>query len=434
MYNSPWCRDWAPLMSQQLRLRDLIQISGHDISSKCSMYYTLHVSPMSSPVYTSELVEPHTIVDWNEIINCPQLSTSSARSVCIRVWEKCENCEGHSKNDKIIFLWGVYFSGLVQINRHDAKLKKNSLIFHMKGGYFTSLNCVLDHGEHEDSLTDQKNVLEPLCDSDSISVNGNGVSLALPIISKKSPDYSGTVSPKSPITPNYFEGSPAKSQIFDSPANVSNESYPNLDELRKRFLEMDFSRSETQVSYKVDKLLKLQNKQRQIKYRKEQAKVLVDQICTKSAYCLNLELIANKPFFYEPQKQPGMGKALSRLLSSQKEPPKPETLLKAQELRRKIECAKFKCKMLRQERDSQRQVNKKNEVTSAKLTDENIEMESWILNSFRSLSRESDKIEDDKSMLLIQREMFLNLKMALFEAKRTLLKELNEIYCIVKVK
>lgn len=427
MYNSPWCRDWVPLMSQQLRLRDLIQISGHDIRSKCSLYYTLHLSPKSSPIYTSEQVEPHSIVDWPEIINCPQLSNSS-RSVCVRVWENCENCEGQTKKDKIIFLWGVYFSGLVQINRHDAKLKTNSLVFHMKGGYFTSLDFVLDHREQEDSSTDQKNVLEPLCDNG----NGNG-SLALPIISKKSPDYSGTVSPKSPITPTYFEGSPAKSQTYESPANISNESDPNLDDLRKRFLEMVFTRSETQVSYKIDKLLRLQDKQRQIKYRKEQAKVLVDQICTKSAYCLNLELIANKPFFFEPQKQPGMGRALSRLLSAQKEPPKPETLLKAQDLRRKIECAKFRCRMLNAERESQRRVNKRNEVISGKLTDENIEMESWILNSFRSLSRESEKIEDEKRMLLVQREMYLNLKMALFEAKKTLLKELNEIYCIVKV-
>lgn len=71
------CRQWTPLFSQQvqilsshlcstliitflfkLRLRHLYQIMGYNLTSdkQGSFYYTLHLTPMCAPFYTSEKV------------------------------------------------------------------------------------------------------------------------------------------------------------------------------------------------------------------------------------------------------------------------------------------------------------------------------------------------------------------------------------------
>lgn len=69
----PRCKEWLPLATSQLRLRNLIQIlafsirrdgqsadsskglKGNDDNSKSeSYYYTLHSTTMSAPFYTSE--------------------------------------------------------------------------------------------------------------------------------------------------------------------------------------------------------------------------------------------------------------------------------------------------------------------------------------------------------------------------------------------
>lgn len=60
--SAPRYKVWLPLATQQLRLRSLIQIIGHNLKAhvkcdKCWFYYTLHRTVMSSPLYTSELID-----------------------------------------------------------------------------------------------------------------------------------------------------------------------------------------------------------------------------------------------------------------------------------------------------------------------------------------------------------------------------------------
>lgn len=63
--------------------------------------------------------------------------------IVVRVWR-------HSANeDTAVTVWGVYFSGLSYIGPHilpqeGLTFAKNTLIFYMHGGYFTSTECLLN--------------------------------------------------------------------------------------------------------------------------------------------------------------------------------------------------------------------------------------------------------------------------------------------------
>lgn len=99
----PRCREWLPLSTQQLRLRNLQAIQGVNIeiqtngspnssSPYCSytqtmLYYTLHDHPENEPFYQSEKValRKHLHVKWAEI-QCPEILKSNANCVCIKVW------------------------------------------------------------------------------------------------------------------------------------------------------------------------------------------------------------------------------------------------------------------------------------------------------------------------------------------------------------
>lgn len=63
--------------------------------------------------------------------------------IVIRVWEHGEN------EDNIVTVWGVYFSGLSYIGpqiptEQLSKFSKNTLVFYMHGGYFTSSEYLLN--------------------------------------------------------------------------------------------------------------------------------------------------------------------------------------------------------------------------------------------------------------------------------------------------
>lgn len=416
----PRCRNFEPLVTSQMRLRNLIKISGTNFhcdgdDKKILLYYTLHLSAFSKPFYTSEKLDYRSNLDWLEI-NCQQLQNSAHKFICVRVWRKdiktkiqTDLCNDGS-SDKMLFLWGVYFSGLVPVeDRKDVKFKDNTMLFHLDGGCFTSSEQIL-----EDSIPDtQLN-----CDhnSDKYSSVSN---------------FSITIGSNSKLSPDMTASSPPRS--IDSGANGSGtvmEIIHALKHLRVRYAQLEFPKNEIQPSYTVERLLQIQDIQRRIKLKQESSKMLADRICTKSAACLNLELIMSKPIFYEPQKQPGMGRTLSRLIAQQQAPPKPETILKVHELRVKIECARFRLKLLAQERDRSRVYNKSLELKREKLKDENTETETMTWNNLRTLSRESLKIHQDK--LALQRDVFANMKLALNETKRCLLRELNEIYKVTK--
>ncbi|XP_014286983.1 UV radiation resistance-associated protein [Halyomorpha halys] len=145
-------KEWIPLVTQQQRLRNLIQVIAYNIHVKVEMmelkktkkfyyYYTLHLTAMSSPLYTSEQLESEN-PKWAEI----ELNKlyGSANGVVIRLWVHIPD-----DVDSVITVWGIYFSGLVYIGPRlsctdSSSFYPNSLILHMHGGYFTAPHCFLN--------------------------------------------------------------------------------------------------------------------------------------------------------------------------------------------------------------------------------------------------------------------------------------------------
>ncbi|KAK9511035.1 hypothetical protein O3M35_005684 [Rhynocoris fuscipes] len=145
-------KEWIPLVTQQQRLRNLIQIIAYNIQvpnevdkirtkeTKLSYYYTLHLATMSSPFYTSEKLESEN-PKWSELEI--DSANGAANGVVIRLWV-------HGiENDRVITAWGLYFSGLVYIGARLvgtdlSMLGPNTFVFHMHGGYFTGQHCFLD--------------------------------------------------------------------------------------------------------------------------------------------------------------------------------------------------------------------------------------------------------------------------------------------------
>lgn len=152
----------------------------------------------------------------------------------------------------------------------------------------------------------------------------------------------------------------------------------------------------------------------------------------KSASCLNLELIANnKAMFYRPKViNPSYGRTLNRLLTTQPEQPKPEDLLRAQELRRKIETAKFRCRFLTMERDRYKVTLRKLYDKCSKLNDENIDRESWLMDDYRELSRGRDLSLEKKTLHLSRQKSYEKIKESLIQRQHYLLGQLRDIYVI----
>lgn len=142
-------KEWIPLVTQQQRLRSLIQVIAYNIRrgekssndkkpTKCSYYYTLHLTTMSAPFYTSEKLESDN-PKWGEIeIN---EVNGAANGVVIRLW-----CHSSQDVDQIITVWGIYFSGLVYlgprlVSADPSTFLPNTIVLHMQGGYFTAPHC-----------------------------------------------------------------------------------------------------------------------------------------------------------------------------------------------------------------------------------------------------------------------------------------------------
>jgi len=147
-------KEWIPLVTQQQRLRNLMQVIAYNIRPpeelrspkkglKLSYYFTLHLSTMSSPLYSSEKLESEN-PKWAEF-DVDHLN-GSVNGVILRLWV---HCDGAGISDSVITIWGVYFSGLVYLGpklfaADPGALTANTIVFHMNGGYFTAPYCFIN--------------------------------------------------------------------------------------------------------------------------------------------------------------------------------------------------------------------------------------------------------------------------------------------------
>lgn len=426
-------------------MRSLIQISGHNIVTdhpKCSVYFTLHTTTMSAPFYTSERADIHSNIIWPEI-NCPTMVKSSLRCVCVRVWQHrppdespphvtaSENGsveEQPEEGDTQLFLWGVYFSGLVPLTRRSEKrLKANTLVFQMHGGFFTSAENILD-GDERPSPPPPHSSSSTKTPTSLFAANCiEGKKLGL--LSDKTDLLCDNSDSSSPLS---WYGGSNKSRPAVSPTPTEAET-----NLKIRYLFMEFLKSEIRPSYDVQRLLAVQERQRRIKYESESAKELTDRICMKSAYCLNLDLFADKQLVYQSSNsathnRSGMGRQLSRLLYQEREPLKPEILLKAQELRRQIELARFRSRILLHEKERIRTSIRQLQQKLHTIIDHNIEGESALMTNYRNYGREKEALYQQKLAYASEKESYRELRTKVLAARHRLLRGLNEIYCIKK--
>lgn len=508
MINRPRCRDWSPLATQQLRLRNLIQITGHNIEAEpnTSIYFTLHLTLMSAPFFTSEPLESLRNAIWSEI-NCQSIHKSTSQFVVVRVWQTSRShttehllshdvkhprrlstsgntvivndmhrndiepideqrsSNSHDK-DRVLFVWGVYFSGLIPITkRSEVKLMTNALVFYIHGGFFTSSDFILSesvqhqHKQFYQTSVQQshKGLLTKNSTNNIIATKGTTIhninttkncdSLSssrhfqneLDIRERKSTSMASASPKRHEFEHSTGRLSPSSDVIAHLPHKLNHANDTNCDEeyifndsnmLKIRFLDKEFFKWEIRRSYNVQKLLLLQEKQRIFRKKTQSANEAMEKICMKSASCLNLQLIANKGMLYRPRANPSLGRTLNKLLSVQKEQPKPEDLLRAQELRRQIEMAKFRCRFLTMERDRYKVILRKLHDKCTKISDENIEKESWLMDDYRELSRSRDATIEQRTLFMSRQKIFDKIKESLIQRQHQLIGQLRDIYVI----
>lgn len=384
----------SSLISQQFRLRDLVRITGHGFVCPTSppnhsvqFYYTLHKAADPDALFSSQkcngLVYPPLFngqttitglgVFWPDIKKDFE-PDSPRQSVVIRVWQ-CDKTKDECSENKIIACYGIHFSGLVPYSdRLLYKLRPNSLVLHTRSGYsYISPDCFTNYldTESNDSLLSGVNNSDPSPSSLSCSSTSN--------------DCTGSF-------------------------------------LHPKYKTLTVLSTTVQQCCSLDQLLKLQQSQLRLKYKRELLRSLIMEIKSKSAFCMDDEFLRLNPASfvvhhhnYQRQNHHSgqhshsagtMGKTLTRLLNMEPERVDPQTLLDAFKLRMKIEAVKVRCRMLATERDRARQHVRRLEGQRAINCDRIVETDSAIMAKYHGMSKE--------------KEQYLHLKLTLTKDLETL--------------
>ncbi|XP_078048608.1 UV-resistance associated gene [Augochlora pura] len=335
----PRYKSWLPLATQQLRLRNLVQIIGCNLKSNmqdeaCLFYYTLHRTSMSSPLYTSEAID-NANPKWSslDVPNIYATDYSTASEIIVRLWKRVT--VANTPSDVTVFTWGISFTGLAYIgpklpNNLETVLKANSLIFQFHGGYFTPMYCFIDT--------------------------------------------------------------------------------PEL----KRYLHIKISNSEIRDSYTVSKLSSLKNKMQALKQQTESVQVLRMRI-------------ASGDNFHTPKYSQS---SLNRLLQPRKvNREKKAEILK---MRKELEMARFRTKLLEQERT--RKMGELRVLTQlhSSIIEENQDYGSDLMEKYRVLNKDIERLHEWRQNQIDTRETYVQLSSQLAYRRRQIISELSLIYPIIQ--
>ncbi|XP_075153763.1 UV-resistance associated gene [Haematobia irritans] len=457
----PRCREWLPLCTQQLRLRNLQAIEGVNIevpsnfSCCCSppspalhcsgcpetlVYYTLHDHPENEPFYKSEKIplRMYLPLKWAEI-QCPSMIKSNANCVCIKVWlwikktesECVEECSKDTPSldkkeplsalslefaklrrpnippDKLLFSWGVFFSGLIPLSQNsEAKCGKNTLIFQMNDELFAS----------PDNFTTE-NLREQL------ALNYERYSASVPKCSIPTPDEFTINSP----------------HVSRSSSPVAVDWQRDLLRMsRTRYAQLNCVRTEVRASYDLAKLLRLQQLQRQRLQTQRESVELTAEIKRMSLRCITKEQLLRKPRTTSissstssstASQYHSMGRTLSLLLAEQQSID-PHQLLRAQKLQQELESLKCRQRLLKsaQETFSKRITLLRQQLTAAAASRQELEL--WLEDRKCELNDGKAKLEDIYVGQLERRQMKRSITQQVDRRKSTLCLELKEIYPI----
>ncbi|XP_043260871.1 UV radiation resistance-associated protein [Colletes gigas] len=335
----PRYKTWLPLATQQLRLRNLIQVIGYNLKSNGTndiswFYYTLHRTCMSSPIYTSETID-NANPRWSslEVPTIHATGYSTASEVIIRLWKRM--VIDNTMTDVTVFTWGISFTGLAYMgpklpNTLETVLKENSLIFQFHAGFFTPLYCFIET--------------------------------------------------------------------------------PEL----KRYLHIKINTSEIKDSYTVSKLSSLKIKMEALMHQT----VLVQRLRIR---------IASGDNFHTPKY---FQSSLNRLF----QPHKVNKEKKAEiiKIRKELEMARFRTKLLEQERT--RKIGELRVLTQlhSNIMEENQDYGLNLMEMFRELSRDIERLHEWRQNQTDTRETYFQLSNQLAHRRRQLISELSLIYPITQ--
>ncbi|XP_006614438.1 UV radiation resistance-associated gene protein isoform X1 [Apis dorsata] len=333
----PRYKAWLPLATQQLRLRNLIQIIGCNLKTNinneiCWFYYTLHRTSMSSPLYTSEIID-NVNPKWSSL-EAPTIyatNYSTASEVIVRLWKRM--IVNNITTDITIFTWGISFTGLAYIGPKlpstlETILKENSLIFQFHGGFFTPTYCFAET--------------------------------------------------------------------------------PEL----KRYLRIKVNSSEIRDSYTVNKLSSLRNKMQALKQQ------------TESVQTLRMRIASGDNF--QAPKYPQS--SLNRLF----QPRKVNREKKAEiiKIRKELEIAKFRTKLLEQERARKMGELRMLNQMHSNIMEENQDYGSDLMEKYRELNKDIERLHEWRQNQIDTRETYIQLSNQLAHRRRQLISELSLIYPI----
>ena len=333
----PRYKTWLPLATQQLRFRNLIQIIGCNLKTNtnnevCWFYYTLHRTSMSSPLYTSEIID-NTNPKWSclEVPTIHATGYSTASEIIVRLWKRA--IVDNLQNDVTVFTWGISFTGLAYIgpklpNNLDNVLKHNSLIFQFHGGFFTPVFCFVET--------------------------------------------------------------------------------PEL----KRYLHIKVNTSEIRDTYTVSKLSSLRNKMQALKQQ------------TESVQALRMRIASGENFHTPKYPQ----SSLNRLFQPRKvNREKKAEILK---IRKELEMARFRTKLLEQERARKMGELRALNQMHSNILEENQDYGSDLMTRYRELNKDIEKLHEWRQIQIDTRETYVQLSSQLAYRRRQLISELSLIYPI----
>ncbi|KAH8403217.1 hypothetical protein KR222_007929 [Zaprionus bogoriensis] len=456
MHLRPRCREWLPLATQQLRLRNLARIQGFNIEcalqeeqperepppepaseQELLIYYTLHADKGSEAFYTSEaLPQRHQQQKWAEICagDAPWRK-SNAQCVCVKVWAQYQStaarlCRPHGPNEtdaprvanvqltpqkltrppELLFSWGVYFSGLIPLAPLTlAKCRANCLIFQLNGEQFTSPALISEQGLHAQlRLHYQRYVGEQRVGGTPAAGDGDSDSGAAGI---------------------------------NSPP-VSRSSSPVLRMSTMRYAQLSCQLAELRRSYNLENLLRLQRRQRDQRKKLGDVAEVSQEIARLSVRCITRNELRLKPrttsistgSSYGSQssqsyQQHSMGRTLSVLLAEQQEIA-PLTLYTAQQLMQQIEGLRCKQRLLQTERATFKERNTRLQQRLQALREQREELQLKLHNRLLQLERERLELRQQLPQQQTDREQKRQVTLQVERRMSTLVLELQEIYNI----
>lgn len=213
---------------------------------------------------------------------------------------------------KLLFSWGIYFSGLTPlIEQNCLKLKENSLFFYINGGCFTSAKHVMS----DIAITDNFKLLNEVFQHQ-----------------------------------HYIE-----SRLNSSTTNCIKEENGNFcrNGVTALYIAMYFKRDEIRNGYNLHQLLKLQEIQRTCLQKLRESKSLSNEIQRRCMQCitknqLSIPLTSFTNTFSRNSRRTTMGRTLSELFSEQRQI-SPQTIYSAQKFKKQLETLRLKQRLLQSE-------------------------------------------------------------------------------------